>query len=69
MSRVEASLRQNLKLARLESGAAQGDAAPAALAAVCIGYVQGRWLRYAKSGFKDHPTSDLEFALTHLLPD
>lgn len=69
MSRVEASLRQNLKLARLESGAAQGDAAPAALAAVCIGYVQGRWLRYAKSGFKDHPTTDLEFALTHLLPD
>ncbi|MEY3572493.1 MAG: nucleoid occlusion factor SlmA [Burkholderiaceae bacterium] len=68
ISRVEASLRQSLKLARLES-ASSSDADPAALAAVCMAYVQGRWLRYAKSGFREHPTADLEFALHHLLPD
>jgi len=67
LSRVEASLRQSLKLARLEPDA-QGDAAPAALAGVCMAFVQGRWLRYAKSGFKDRPVTDLEFALAHLLP-
>jgi len=67
ISRVEASLRQSLKLARLES-AASHDPAPAALAAVCMAYVQGRWLRYAKSGFREHPIADLEFALAHLLP-
>ncbi|MEY2776608.1 MAG: TetR/AcrR family transcriptional regulator [Pseudomonadota bacterium] len=67
LSRVEASLRQSLKLARLESDV-QSDAAPGALASVCMSFVQGRWLRYAKSGFKERPVADLEFALSHLLP-
>ena len=69
LGRVEASLRQCLKLSALESSQGQPpEAGPATLASVCMAFVQGRWLRYAKSGFKEHPTADLELALAHLLP-
>lgn len=67
MSRIEASLRQILKLAQLESEPVS-ETAPGVLAGVCMAFVMGRWLRYAKSGLRDRPVAELEPALAHLLP-
>jgi len=67
VDRVEASLRQCVRNA-VEQGAlpADGpDADPAARANLVVSYVLGRWMRYAKSGFRRSPTdgSDRQLAL------
>src|SRR5437870_4965763 len=50
--RVEAALRQSLRIAQA-AGAFPGE--PAAQANVLTAFVVGRWLLYAKSGFKRTP--------------
>jgi TetR/AcrR family transcriptional regulator len=51
--RVEASLKQSLKIAVAESGK---KVLPEAQANLMICYVIGRWQQYVKSGFKRKPT-------------
>ena len=64
--RIEASLRQSYRLA-----VAQGKLPPntdiAARATVTLSYVLGRWLRFAKSGFKHSPTEGLEQQIPFLV--
>ena len=55
--RIEAALRQSLKVAQA-SGNWNGDAA--AEAAVLVAFVLGRWTLYAKSGFKRAPQEGWE---------
>ena len=50
--RVEASLRQSLKIAQA-GGSWPGD--PVSEANVLLAFVLGRWMLYAKSGFKRLP--------------
>jgi TetR/AcrR family transcriptional regulator len=55
--RLEASLRQSLRIAQA-ANAWPGD--PAADANVLIAFVVGRWQLFAKSGFKRSPQKDYE---------
>jgi len=74
LDRIEATLKQCLRVARMEAnGQPDGMAAavplpadydPAARASLLVSYVIGRWHRYAKSGFQLPPG---EHADAHLL--
>jgi TetR/AcrR family transcriptional regulator len=55
--RIEASLRQSLKIAQA-SGAWTGDPVPEAN--VLLAFVVGRWMLFAKSGFKRMPQEGWE---------
>lgn len=58
VDRIETSLRQSFRLAVAQNSlAAETDAS--ARAAVVIAFVQGRWLRFAKSGFRRLPAEGL----------
>ena len=58
VDRIETSLRQSCRVAVAQGSlAAQTDAG--ARAAVVMAFVQGRWLRFAKSGFKRLPAEGL----------
>ncbi len=58
VDRIETSLRQSFRLAVAQNTlAAETDAS--ARAAVVIAFVQGRWLRFAKSGFRRLPAEGL----------
>lgn len=66
IDRVEASLRQCLRLHGAEdSRAVEQDAA--ARAHVLMAYVQGVWLQFAKSGFRKMPASAADGAVKILL--
>lgn len=65
IDRVEASLRQCLRLHGAEDGRAEQDAA--ARAHVVMAYVQGGWLQFAKSGFRKMPASAADGAVKILL--
>ena len=55
--RLEATLKQCLRVAATQNGEAGGAAAdPAAKANLLLSFVIGRWQQYAKSGFKRLPT-------------
>lgn len=58
--RIEASLKQSLRIKEAQTGS-KGDAEAQANLLIC--FVIGRWHQYAKSGFKRKP---LEFAQTQL---
>ncbi|WP_432258972.1 nucleoid occlusion factor SlmA [Cupriavidus sp. TMH.W2] len=62
VDRIEASLRQCLKMA-VTQAAFPADADIPARAALIMAAVQGQWHRYAKSGFRKSP---LDHAETHL---
>ena len=62
--RVEASLKQSLKIAVAESGK---KVMPETQANLLICYVIGRWHQYAKSGFKRKPTELLTAQLDRLI--
>ncbi len=62
--RVEASLKQSLKIAVVESGK---KVMPETQANLLICYVIGRWHQYAKSGFKRKPTELLTAQLDSLI--
>ena len=61
--RVELALKQALRLAASEGQGHEADVA--ARAAMLVGFVVGRWHRYAKSGFRHNPAdgSALHLAL------
>ncbi|MBR7960724.1 nucleoid occlusion factor SlmA [Burkholderia vietnamiensis] len=78
LQRIEASLRQSLRFARLEAGERDGPAAtapaalpadydPAVRASLVVSYVLGRWHRYAKSGFTKPPTEHADAQLRLIL--
>ncbi|KVE98104.1 nucleoid occlusion factor SlmA [Burkholderia vietnamiensis] len=78
LERVEASLRQALRLARADAGAGPdggaaataplpGDYDPTMRASLIVSYVLGRWHRYAKSGFGKSPTEYADAQLRLIL--
>ena len=66
VDRLEASLRQSFRLA-IAQGVLPAQSDPAARAAVVIAFIQGRWLRFAKSGFKRPPAEGLGEQLATLI--
>lgn len=59
LERIEASLRQCIRLHAAEKGQfTPGD--PAVQSGLAIAFVQGRWLQFAKSGFKKRPSESAE---------
>ena len=61
--RIEASLKQSIRIAETATGI-KGDAEAQANLMVC--YVIGRWHQYAKSGFKRKPMEFAAVQMTHL---
>jgi TetR/AcrR family transcriptional regulator len=59
MDRLEASLKQSLRIAASEGGLAPGQD-PGAAANLVLAYVQGRWQQFVKSGFKRPPLEQWE---------
>jgi TetR/AcrR family transcriptional regulator len=64
--RVELAFKQSLRLA-VTQGHGQEDQV-AARANLMVSYITGRWQRYAKSGFKQHPVEGSALQLALLLP-
>ncbi|VWC39244.1 nucleoid occlusion factor SlmA [Burkholderia lata] len=72
LDRIEATVKQCLRVARTEAGASDGTASftlpadydPAARASLLVSYVIGRWHRFAKSGFRQPPGAQAD---AHLL--
>ncbi len=64
--RLEVSFKQSLRRA-VEQGRLPADTDVAAHAGVVLAFVQGRWLRFAKSGFKRLPAEQLDQQLDILL--
>jgi len=77
LDRIEASLRQSLKLAMTEAAQAAGKQAagstppavydPAMRANLVLSYLLGRWHRYAKSGFTRKPSEHADAQLRLIL--
>lgn len=59
MDRLEASLKQPLRIAASEGGLAQG-LDPGAAANLILAFVQGRWQQFVKSGFRRLPLEQWE---------
>ena len=71
LDRVEASLKQSLRIGQSQSGA-PGNASQddvAIRAALLMSFVLGRWHRFARSGFKKLPTEASEISLRILLAE
>jgi TetR/AcrR family transcriptional regulator len=66
LERIEASLRQSLRVAVSQSEM-PADLDTGARAALVVAYVVGRWHRFAKSGFRKQPTDGLEVQLNTLI--
>ncbi|MCY0857440.1 nucleoid occlusion factor SlmA [Cupriavidus sp. D39] len=66
VDRIEASLRQCLKIA-ISQGAFPPDADVPVRAALIVATVQGQWHRYAKSGFRKLPSENADAQLRVLL--
>jgi TetR/AcrR family transcriptional regulator len=66
MERIEASLRQSLKVAVAQKSLDGEDDIPAR-ANLLLAFVAGRWLQFAKSGFKKRPREYLDAQLRLLL--
>ena len=70
LDRVEASLKQSLRISQSQStpgNAGQDDVA--IRAALLMSFVLGRWHRFARSGFKKLPTEASEISLRILLAE
>jgi TetR/AcrR family transcriptional regulator len=65
--RLEAQLRQSLRLAAEAEGSATPTVDANALSSTLTALVAGRLQRYARSGFRRLPTEHLELALSRLL--
>ncbi|MBA5636686.1 nucleoid occlusion factor SlmA [Duganella sp. LX20W] len=63
--RVELALKQALRVAAAEGQAPEAEAT--ARASMLASFVLGRWHRYAKSGFKQHPAQDAALQIALLL--
>jgi len=66
VDRVEASVRQCFRGA-IEQGQLAASEDAASRADLLVAYVLGRWMRYAKSGFKRAPAEGLEVQLRRLV--
>jgi TetR/AcrR family transcriptional regulator len=71
LDRVEASLKQSLRIGQSQSGAPgnPGQDDVAVRAALLMSFVLGRWHRFARSGFKKLPTEASEISLRILLAE
>ena len=58
LERVEASLRQCARLHSAEANVSASD--PTLQSSLAMAYVQGRWLHFAKSGFKKRPSESAD---------
>jgi TetR/AcrR family transcriptional regulator len=63
--KVELACKQALRLAVTQGHGAEADVA--ARASLLVSYVTGRWHRFAKSGFKQHPADSAPLQLALLL--
>jgi TetR/AcrR family transcriptional regulator len=63
--KVELAFKQALRAAATQGHGREEDVT--ARAALLVSYVTGRWHRYAKSGFKQHPTENSPLQLALLL--
>ncbi len=66
IDRIEASLRQAFRVT-VAQGRLPGETDAAARAGIVLAYVLGRWLRFAKSGFKRSPAELLDQQAPFLL--
>jgi TetR/AcrR family transcriptional regulator len=66
VDRIEASLKQSFRVA-ITQGLLPPDTDPAARAGIVLSFILGRWLRFAKSGFKRSPTELLEQQIAPLI--
>jgi TetR/AcrR family transcriptional regulator len=66
VDRIEASLKQSFRVA-ITQGLLPPDTDPAARAGIVLSFILGRWLRFAKSGFKRSPTDLLEQQIAPLI--
>ena len=66
IDRVEASLKQSYRMA-IAQGRLPADTDAAARAAVALAFVLGRWLRFAKSGFRRLPGEGIEAQLPFVI--
>jgi TetR/AcrR family transcriptional regulator len=69
LDRVEASLKQSLRIGQSQSGGSAGQDDVAIRAALLMSFVLGRWHRFARSGFKKLPTEASEMSLRILLAE
>ena len=76
LERVEASLKQCLRVAHMEAGATTGENAavplpagydPAVRASLLLSYIIGRWHRYVRSGFARMPAEHADAQLLLIL--
>ncbi|NIE62162.1 MULTISPECIES: nucleoid occlusion factor SlmA [unclassified Burkholderia] len=74
LDRIEATVKQCLRVARAEAGAQQNsglalpaDYDPATRASLLVSYVIGRWHRFAKSGFRQAPGEQADAQLQLIL--
>ena len=63
--KVELAFKQSLRVAITQGHGKEDEVA--ARAALLVSYVVGRWHRYAKSGFKQHPTEGFALQASLLL--
>ncbi len=66
LDRIEASIRQSYRVA-VTQNELPPEFDPAPRASLIVAYVVGRWLRFAKSGFKRLPADGLDAQLPSLL--
>ena len=66
VDRIEASLKQSVRVA-IAQGRLAADTDPAARAGIALSFILGRWLRFAKSGFKRSPTELIELQIGQLV--
>jgi TetR/AcrR family transcriptional regulator len=69
IDRVEASLRQCARLQSAETISAASTAEAGLQSGLAIAFVQGRWLQFAKSGFRKRPSEAAEPLVKLLFPD
>ncbi len=65
VERVDMALRQSWKLAAVQGMVPESDAAPRA--GLLMAFVIGRWHRFAKTGFQQHPSEGAAVQLALLL--
>jgi TetR/AcrR family transcriptional regulator len=65
IERVELALRQSMRVAAAQGQASEAEAATRA--GMIASLVVGRWHRFAKSGFKQTPTDNIQAQLSILL--
>lgn len=66
IDRIEASLKQSFRVA-VAQGRLPQETDAAARAGIVVAFILGRWLRFAKSGFRRSPTDLLEQQIAPLI--